>query len=73
MEPEVFTIRTVPARLERVGDPGAGIDDRAAGLEALLELSDRQAAEGQGEAPYPPHFPKAEASRPRPTLQAPPG
>ena len=59
-EPEAFTIRTVPARLERVGDPGARIDHRAASLEALLELSDRQAAEGQGEAPYPPHFPKAE-------------
>ncbi|MGH2640641.1 MAG: DNA polymerase domain-containing protein [Actinomycetota bacterium] len=60
VEPEAFTIRTVPARLERIGDPGAGIDDQAASLEALLELSDRQAAEGQGEAPYPPHFPKAE-------------
>ncbi len=60
MEPEAFTLRTVPRRLQERGDPGAGIDDRAAGLEALLELSDRQAAEGQGEAPYPPHFPKAE-------------
>ncbi|MGH2679904.1 MAG: DNA polymerase domain-containing protein [Actinomycetota bacterium] len=60
VEPEVFTIRTVPARLERVGDPGAGIDDHEGDLEALLALADRQAAEGQGEAPYPPHFPKAE-------------
>jgi bifunctional non-homologous end joining protein LigD len=60
VEPETFTLRTVPRRLEERGDPGAGIDDRAAPLDALLELSDRQAAEGQGEAPYPPHFPKAE-------------
>jgi bifunctional non-homologous end joining protein LigD len=60
VEPEAFTLRTVPRRLQKRGDPGAGIDDRAAGLETLLELSDRQAAEGQGEAPYPPHFPKAE-------------
>jgi DNA ligase D-like protein (predicted polymerase) len=60
VEPEAFTIRTVPDRLGRVGDPGAGIDDRPASLGAFLELSDRQAAEGQGEAPYPPHFPKAE-------------
>jgi DNA ligase D-like protein (predicted polymerase) len=60
VEPEVFTLRTVPERLERVGDPGAGIDDAAGALDSLLELSDRQAAEGQGEAPYPPHFPKAE-------------
>ena len=60
VEPEAFTLRTVPERLERVGDPGAGIDDVAGALDALLELSDRQAADGQGEAPYPPHFPKAE-------------
>jgi DNA ligase D-like protein (predicted polymerase) len=60
VEPEVFTLRTVPRRLEERGDPGVGIDDRAAALDALLALSDRQAAEGQGEAPYPPHFPKAE-------------
>jgi bifunctional non-homologous end joining protein LigD len=60
VEPEAFTLRTVPLRLQERGDPGAGIDDRAAGLETLLELSDQQAAEGQGEAPYPPHFPKAE-------------
>ena len=49
-----------PAGSRSVGDPGAGIDDGAAPLDALLALSDRQAAEGQGEAPYPPHFPKAE-------------
>ena len=60
VEPEAFTIRTVPGRVASVGDPGADIDERAATLDALLELSDRQAAEGQGEAPYPPHFPKAE-------------
>jgi hypothetical protein len=29
-------------------------------LGSVFELSERQAAEGQGEAPYPPHFPKAE-------------
>ena len=60
VDAEVFTLRTVPDRLRRVGDPGADIDDHVGGLEAALELSDRQAREGQGEAPYPPHFPKAE-------------
>jgi hypothetical protein len=60
VEPESFTIRTVPIRLRQVGDPGAAIDEHAAALDALLELSDRQATDGQGEAPYPPHFPKAE-------------
>jgi DNA ligase D-like protein (predicted polymerase) len=47
VEPESFTIRTVPIRLRQVGDPGAGIDEHTAALDALLELSDRQAAEGQ--------------------------
>jgi bifunctional non-homologous end joining protein LigD len=60
VEPEVFTLRTVPDRLRRVGDPGAEIDDHVGTLEPALELSERQAREGQGEAPYPPHFPKAE-------------
>ena len=60
VEPEVFTLRTVPDRLQRLGDPGAEIDDHVGTLEPALELSERQAREGQGEAPYPPHFPKAE-------------
>jgi bifunctional non-homologous end joining protein LigD len=60
VEPEAFTLRTVPGRLRTVGDPGAEIDDHAGTLGSALELSDRQAREGQGEAPYPPHFPKAE-------------
>jgi bifunctional non-homologous end joining protein LigD len=58
--PERFTLRTVPDRLRAVGGPGAGIDDHVGSLESAIELSDRQAEEGQGEAPYPPHFPKAE-------------
>ena len=60
VEPEAFTLRTVPDRLRTAGDPGAEIDDHVGTLEPALELSDRQAREGQGEAPYPPHFPKAE-------------
>jgi DNA ligase D-like protein (predicted polymerase) len=60
VEPELFTLRTVPDRLRSVGDPGAGIDDHAGTLESVFELSERQEREGQGEAPYPPHFPKAE-------------
>jgi bifunctional non-homologous end joining protein LigD len=60
VESEAFTMRTVPDRLRGMGDPGAGIDDHVGTLESVFELSDRQADEGQGEAPYPPHFPKAE-------------
>jgi DNA ligase D-like protein (predicted polymerase) len=59
-EPADFTLRTVPARFAERGDPGAGIDDVAASLEPLLALSARQKAEGQGDAPWPPHYAKGE-------------
>jgi bifunctional non-homologous end joining protein LigD len=52
-EPEAFTIDTVPERYARLGDPGAGIDDAVCSIEPLLELAQRQEAEGQAEAPRP--------------------
>ena len=55
-----FTIVTVPARYAAIGDPGAAIDDRAFSLQPLIDLVLKQEAEGQGEAPLPPHFPKLE-------------
>src|SRR6185369_12816594 len=36
----------------------AGIDEAAGSLEKLLELSAQQEREGQGDAPWPPHFRK---------------
>jgi DNA ligase D-like protein (predicted polymerase) len=65
VDPAAFTLRTVPERLRATGDPGERIDERAGSLEAALALAERQEAEGQGEAPYPPHFPKAEGEPPR--------
>ena len=60
-EPEDFDLRTVPERLERCGDPYADTGEHAFGLEALLELADRQAKdEGLGDLPYPPEHPKME-------------
>jgi DNA ligase D-like protein (predicted polymerase) len=55
-----FTIQTVPERFQRIGDPMAGIDDHAFSLEPLLELVERHEREGQGDAPWPPQYPKAE-------------
>jgi bifunctional non-homologous end joining protein LigD len=55
-----FTIETVPTRFREVGDPAAGIDDRAFSLEPLLELVERQERDGLGDAPWPPQYPKAE-------------
>src|SRR5687768_5294650 len=37
VEAEAFTIATVPKRFAESGDPGAGIDEAAGSLEALLE------------------------------------
>jgi DNA ligase D-like protein (predicted polymerase) len=64
-EPADFTLVTVPGRLARQGDAAAALDDHPGRLEPLLDLAARQAAEGQGEAPYPPHFPKAAGEPPR--------
>ena len=60
-----FTIATVPARFAAVGDPGAGIDETVGSLESLLELSARHEKEGLGDAPWPPHYAKAEGEPPR--------
>jgi DNA ligase D-like protein (predicted polymerase) len=65
VDPAAFTLTTVPERFAKVGDPHLGIDDNAGSLESLLELSARQKAEGQGDAPWPPHFAKQEGEPPR--------
>jgi DNA primase len=58
-DPADFTLWTVPRRWQAIGDPHAAIDDRADSLEALLELSARHEADGQGDAPWPPNYRKA--------------
>jgi bifunctional non-homologous end joining protein LigD len=40
-DPRAFTVATVPARFAELGDPWAGMDDTAGGLEELLELAER--------------------------------
>jgi bifunctional non-homologous end joining protein LigD len=60
VEMEDLTVLTVPDRFRAIGDPGATIDDRAYPLEPLLELADKQERDGATEAPWPPHFPKAD-------------
>lgn len=58
-EPGDFTLHTMPARFRRIGDPHAATDAHPCSLEPLLELSRIQEAEGQGDAPWPPHYRKA--------------
>jgi bifunctional non-homologous end joining protein LigD len=57
-DPRDFTLATVPARFAKVGDMQAPMDANAFSLESLLELSAKQEREGQGDAPWPPHYEK---------------
>jgi DNA ligase D len=61
-----FTIATMPARFEQLGDLHAGIDDAVFSIEPLLEWAERDERDrGLGDAPYPPNFPKQEGEPPR--------
>ncbi|CAM3148051.1 DNA polymerase domain-containing protein [Prescottella defluvii] len=58
VEPDDFTIATVPALLAGRGDPMATLDDVAHSLDGLLEMAERDLAAGLGDMPYPPNYPK---------------
>ena len=54
-----FTIATMPSRFAELGDLHAGIDDCPFDIAELLEWSERdQRDHDQGDAPYPPNYPK---------------
>jgi len=65
-----FDIQTMRERFAELGDVHAEIDDVAHDLTPLLELYERQ---GEGEAPFPPQFPKMEGEplRSRPSVREP--
>jgi DNA ligase D len=58
VEPNDFTLRTVPARFAELGDPHAGIDDSPVDITPLLEMAERDRSVGVGDLPYPPEYPK---------------
>lgn len=60
VDPTDFTVLTMPQRFAAEGDPHAGMGSNPGSLELLLELAARDEAEGLGDAPWPPHFAKAE-------------
>jgi bifunctional non-homologous end joining protein LigD len=64
-DPRDFTIRTMPPRFERVGDRHEAIDEHPCRLDRLLELADRHARDGLGDAPWPPHYKKQSNEPPR--------
>ena len=64
-DPADFTVLTMPKRFAEVGDPHADIDTSVGSLEPLLDLAARDESAGLGDAPWPPHFRKAEGESPR--------
>jgi DNA ligase D-like protein (predicted polymerase) len=66
-DPGDFTLRTMPSRVAQIGDRHAAIDQHPGSLAPLLELSNRQQLEGQGDAPWPPHYRKQPGEAPRVT------
>ena len=64
-DPADFTLGTMPKRFAQIGDRHARMDEQPGSLEQLLELSARQEREGQGDAPWPPHYRKQPGEPPR--------
>ncbi len=60
IDPAAFTVLTMPARFAAIGDPHSAFLDNPGSLDQLLALAARDEAEGLGDAPWPPHFAKAE-------------
>jgi bifunctional non-homologous end joining protein LigD len=64
-DPAAFTLVTAPQRFLERGDRWKDMDGAAGALDGLLELSRRQEAAGQGDAPWPPHYRKPDGEPPR--------
>jgi len=64
-DPADFTLKTMPARFDAVGDRHADMDRHPCSLEALLELAARHDVEGLGDAPWPPQYKKQPGEGPR--------
>src|SRR5437588_6328860 len=64
-DPSALTLKTVPARFAKMGDPAEQIDRSVGSIESLLALSKEQRARGEKDAPWPPHYAKQEGEAPR--------
>jgi DNA ligase D len=63
--PRELTIATVPDRVSRLADPWASMSDNRQSLEPMLEMSERDMANGMMDAPWPPVYPKMPNEPPR--------
>jgi DNA ligase D len=64
-DPREFTVLTMPARLATTGDPWEHLDDEPGSIDVLLEWWERDLANGLGEMPFPPDYPKMPGEPPR--------
>ena len=65
IEPDPLTIDTVPDRVRENGDPWGPMTDNPQSLDPLLELHERDMANGLQDAPWPPVYPKMPNEPPR--------
>jgi DNA primase len=65
IRPEEMTLVGFRERWQEVGDLTAGIDDAPGDLTPLLEMVAADEANGLGDAPWPPHYPKMPGEPPR--------
>jgi DNA ligase D-like protein (predicted polymerase) len=64
-DPADFTLLTMPERFQERGDPHAAMNGAPGSLDRLLELADKDQAEGLADAPWPPHFRRMEGEAKR--------
>jgi bifunctional non-homologous end joining protein LigD len=64
-DPAAFTLFTMPARFQEIGNPHAGMNAAPGSLDQLLELADKDQAAGLADAPWPPHFRRMEGEAKR--------
>ena len=65
VDPESLTLATVPAKLDAEGDPWAAMNDVPQSIDVLLDWYQRDLDAGEGDAPWPPQYPKMPDEPPR--------
>jgi DNA ligase D len=65
IDPDAQTIASAPGRVAAIGDPWDGYDTNPQSLDALLDLHERDRANGLSDAPWPPVYPKMPGEPPR--------
>ncbi len=65
IHPDQFTIASLPARLDQLGDPWQPMNDDPQSLDPFLAMHERDTAAGLLDAPWPPVYPKQPGEPPR--------